>query len=125
MRTGGLGLAVCWKRRYLFPFQFISLKTNTLFLKFKELNPDLGPVEASNVSGFLPRSKAHGRGEENRTEATPVGFGFSALLPSSLCFPLDEVLRKGSWSAMSETLLSYLTSFQFCRHHWLPYLPRH
>lgn len=61
MRTGGLGLVslgfrVCCKRKYFFPFRFISPKANTLFLRFKELTRtlDLEPAEASKVAQRLP-----------------------------------------------------------------------
>lgn len=40
------GFRVCCKRKYVFPFRFISPKANTLFLRFKELKLDLEPAEA-------------------------------------------------------------------------------
>lgn len=55
------GFRVCCKRKCFFPFRFISLQADTLFLRFKELKLDLEPVEAQRSPWKRPAGCSPGR----------------------------------------------------------------
>lgn len=83
MALAEFGFRVCCKRKCFFPFRFISLQADTLFLRFKELKLDLELAEAQRSPWKRPLDALlAARAEERRVEAEAAPAGWPRCFPA-------------------------------------------
>lgn len=114
------GFRVCCKRKCFFPFKFISLQADTLFLRFKELKLDLELAEAQRSPWKRPLAALRAAGaEQDGGGGSPGGPALVGLFRSSLCFRPGP-WEKGSlgspvtWSCWSRVSVSISVRFGRC-----------